>query len=153
MWFWIWFVLVLGTLVGAALLARSLWHRVTGTTRAAGDALGALFYTVGVIYGRNQRVVPLLMVAAIWYVIITTVITVIQFYVERHYAKGAVRTLPPTPLQVARWTVLRTWSRLTGRPPHPSLPPAFAVRTGNGRGHLTRTGRPTSTTPTDGGVA
>lgn len=42
MWFWIWFVLVLGTLVGAALLARSLWHRVTSTTRAAGDALGAL---------------------------------------------------------------------------------------------------------------
>lgn len=125
---------------------------VKGTSVVYVLAYGELFYTVGVIYGRNQRVVPLLMVAAIWYVIITTVITVIQFYVERHYAKGAVRTLPPTPVQVARWTVLRTWSRLTGRPPHPSLPPAFAVRTGNGRGHLTRTGRP-SATRTEGGAA
>lgn len=120
---------------------------VKGTSVVYVLAYGELFYTVGVIYGRNQRVVPLLMVAAIWYVIITTVITVIQFYVERHYAKGAVRTLPPTPLQVARWTVLRTWSRLTGRPAHPSLPPALAVRTGNGRGHLTRTGRPSTSHP------
>lgn len=42
MWFWIWFVLVVGALVGAAFLARSLWRRVRGTTRAAGDAFGAL---------------------------------------------------------------------------------------------------------------
>lgn len=125
---------------------------VKGTSVVYVLAYGELFYTVGVIYGRNQRVVPLLMVAAIWYVIITTVITVIQFYVERHYAKGAVRTLPPTPLQVARWTLLRTWSRATGRPPHPSLPPAFAARTGTGRGHLTRTARP-GTTRTEGGAA
>ena len=42
------------------------------------------------------------MVAAVWYVVLTTVITVIQYYVERYYARGAVRTLPPTPLQRLR---------------------------------------------------
>ena len=65
-------------------------------------ALGELFYTVTVIYGRTQRVLPMLLVAAVWYVVLTTVVTVVQYYVERHYARGAVRTLPPTPLQRLR---------------------------------------------------
>jgi polar amino acid transport system permease protein len=65
-------------------------------------ALGELFYTVSVIYGRTQRVLPMLVVAAVWYVVLTTVVTVVQYYVERYYARGAVRTLPPTPLQRLR---------------------------------------------------
>ncbi|MFE2326818.1 amino acid ABC transporter permease, partial [Streptomyces sp. NPDC059385] len=47
-------------------------------------------------------VVPLLLVATAWYVILTSVISAVQFYVERYYARGALRTLPPTPLQRAR---------------------------------------------------
>ncbi|MGY1692671.1 amino acid ABC transporter permease [Geodermatophilus sp. SYSU D01105] len=65
-------------------------------------ALGELFYTVSVIYGRTQRVLPMLVVAAVWYVVLTTVVTVVQYHVERYYARGAVRTLPPTPLQRLR---------------------------------------------------
>jgi polar amino acid transport system permease protein len=65
-------------------------------------ALGELFYTVSVIYGRTQRVLPMLIVAAVWYVVLTTVVTVVQYYVERYYARGAVRTLPPTPVQRLR---------------------------------------------------
>jgi polar amino acid transport system permease protein len=44
-------------------------------------------------------IVPLLVVATVWYVILTSVISVFQFYVERHHSRGALRTLPPTPLQ------------------------------------------------------
>ncbi len=47
-------------------------------------------------------IVPLLLVATVWYVILTSVISVVQFYVERHYSRGALRTLPPTPLQRLR---------------------------------------------------
>jgi len=47
-------------------------------------------------------VVPLLMVATVWYVILTSVVSVAQFYVERHYSRGALRTVPPTPLQKLR---------------------------------------------------
>ncbi len=65
-------------------------------------AMGELFYQVQVIYGRNGRVVPLLMVATVWYVVLTTVLSVAQYYVERYYARGALRTPPPTPLQRAR---------------------------------------------------
>jgi polar amino acid transport system permease protein len=62
-------------------------------------ALPELFYTVQVIYRRNLAVIPLLMVATVWYLIIMVGLSAIQFYVERHFARGALRTLPPTPVQ------------------------------------------------------
>lgn len=90
-------------------------------------AIGELFYQVQVIYGRTGRVVPLLMVATAWYVLLTTLLSVGQYYVERHYARGAERTPPPTPLQRARTLVRRiTESRLTppsAPSPHPGVRP------------------------------
>ena len=50
----------------------------------------------------NFRTIPLLIVACIWYLIVTSVLTVGQYYVERHDARGAVRELPPTPWQRLR---------------------------------------------------
>jgi len=115
---------------------------VKGTSVVYVLAYGELFYTVGVIYGRNLQVVPLLLVAGIWYLVLTTVLTVAQFYLERHYARGALRTLPPTPLQKARWNVLLAWARVTGRPVHASVPPGFGSR-GAQRGPVTaRAGGP-----------
>ena len=46
--------------------------------------------------------IPLLIVATVWYLIITTVLTSAQYYVERHFARGTARVLPPTPLQRIR---------------------------------------------------
>ncbi len=64
-------------------------------------ALPELFYTIQIIYRRNLEVIPLLMVATIWYVVILSVLSVVQYYVERYYARGALRTLPPDPLRRA----------------------------------------------------
>jgi polar amino acid transport system permease protein len=75
---------------------------VKGTSIVYVLAYSELFYTVQVIYNRTQQVLPLLLVATLWYVVITSVLSVFQYYIERHYAKGAVRTLPLTPLQKAR---------------------------------------------------
>ncbi|WNI20660.1 amino acid ABC transporter permease [Streptomyces sp. ITFR-16] len=47
-------------------------------------------------------IVPLLLVATVWYLILTSAVSVVQFYVERHYSRGALRSLPPTPLQKVR---------------------------------------------------
>lgn len=47
-------------------------------------------------------IVPLLLVATVWYVILTSIISVVQYYVERRFSRGAVRTLPPTPFQRLR---------------------------------------------------
>ncbi len=70
-----------------------------GTSIVSTMAIAELFYQVQVIYGRNGRVVPLLMVATVWYIVLTTLLSIVQYYVERHYAKGAVRTMPLTPWQ------------------------------------------------------
>jgi polar amino acid transport system permease protein len=57
-------------------------------------ALPELFYTVQVIYRRNLEVIPLLMVATVWYLIIMSVLSLIQLNVERYFAKGALRHVP-----------------------------------------------------------
>ncbi|GAB3409581.1 amino acid ABC transporter permease [Schumannella luteola] len=75
-------------------------------------ALPELFYAVQVIYNRNSRVIPLLIVAVVWYTIVVTLLSIGQYYLERHYAKGSVRVLPPTPLQRARHWARIQWARL-----------------------------------------
>ena len=51
------------------------------------------------IYNANYEIIPLLIVASLWYLAITSVLYVGQYYLERHFARGASRELPPTPLQ------------------------------------------------------
>ncbi|WP_410665452.1 amino acid ABC transporter permease [Amycolatopsis sp. lyj-84] len=82
--------------------ANEIIGMVKNTSQVYVMALPELFYQVQVIYSRSGRVIPLLLVATAWYLLLTTLLSVAQFYVERHYAKGALRTVPPTPLQKAR---------------------------------------------------
>src|SRR5436190_9706848 len=65
-----------------------------------------LLYSVQLIYSVNYRTIPLLLVASIWYVIVTTVLSIGQFYLERHFGRGASRDLPATPLQRLRRNLL-----------------------------------------------
>ncbi|SJM57459.1 ABC transporter permease subunit [Gulosibacter sp. 10] len=81
---------------------------VKGTSVVFVVALPELFYTAQVIYNRNQLVIPLLLVTVVWYAIITTLLNIAQYYIERHYARGHERELPPTPLQrIRRWFAAR----------------------------------------------
>ncbi|MFM9370778.1 amino acid ABC transporter permease [Streptomyces sp. Da 82-17] len=73
-----------------------------GTSIVSILAVQDLLYSVQLVYNRTYQVIPLLLVATLWYIAVTTVLTVAQFYVERHYARGAERVLPPTPLQRLR---------------------------------------------------
>lgn len=63
------------------------------------DLFGSV-QTMGSTYPGD--IVPLLIVATVWYLILTSAVSVVQFYVERYFARGATRTLPPTPIQKAR---------------------------------------------------
>jgi polar amino acid transport system permease protein len=65
-------------------------------------AVSDLLYSVQLIYGQNYQQIPLLFVACFWYLLLTTVFSTGQYYVERHYAKGNMRDLPQTPIQRAR---------------------------------------------------
>jgi polar amino acid transport system permease protein len=58
-----------------------------------------LFTRADQIANSNFRYVELLFVASFWYLVMTSVLTVGQFYLERYFARGATRELPPTPLQ------------------------------------------------------
>lgn len=63
------------------------------------DLFGSV-QTMGSTYPGD--IVPLLLVATVWYLILTSAVSVVQFHVERYFARGATRTLPPTPLQKLR---------------------------------------------------
>jgi polar amino acid transport system permease protein len=56
-------------------------------------AVQDLLYSAQLIYNQNFQVIPLLLVATLWYVILTTVLSIGQYYVERHYARGSKRSL------------------------------------------------------------
>ncbi|MDN3711494.1 amino acid ABC transporter permease/ATP-binding protein [Paracoccus cavernae] len=71
-----------------------------GTSMVYVLALPELFYTIQIIYRRNLEVIPLLMVATVWYLVILSVLSVIQYHIERHYARGALRSLPPNAFRV-----------------------------------------------------
>jgi polar amino acid transport system permease protein len=58
-----------------------------------------LFYVQTEISNANFSIVELLIVASIWYLVMTSILTFGQYYLERHFARGASRQLPPTPLQ------------------------------------------------------
>jgi polar amino acid transport system permease protein len=67
-------------------------------------ALSELFYTVQLIYAVNYKTIPLLIVASIWYLFMTSILTIGQHYIERYYGRGRSRevslTLPQRIRQV-----------------------------------------------------
>jgi polar amino acid transport system permease protein len=69
------------------------------TSLAYSIAYTELLYAAQLIYSTNYETIPLLLTAAVWYLAITSVLYVGQFYVERHYARGSSRNLPSTPVQ------------------------------------------------------
>jgi polar amino acid transport system permease protein len=72
------------------------------TSLASTIAVIELFGATNNISANNYEIMPLLIVGSIWYLIVTTVLSTGQFYVERHFARGALRSPPPTPIQRLR---------------------------------------------------
>jgi polar amino acid transport system permease protein len=69
-------------------------------------AFPEILYAVQNIYAVNYQVIPLLFVACFWYLILTTLLSIGQFYIERYYGRGASRHQTATPIQRLRkiWT-------------------------------------------------
>ncbi|MCR4457409.1 MULTISPECIES: amino acid ABC transporter permease [unclassified Pseudescherichia] len=63
-----------------------------GTAMVYVLAMPELFYTIQMIYNRTQEVIPLLMVGAVWYLAITSVLSIIQHLVERALARSERRS-------------------------------------------------------------
>ncbi|MGO1409854.1 MAG: amino acid ABC transporter permease [Microbacterium sp.] len=104
---------------GAAAMGFSRWHTFTrvvlpqamrvilpptgsqviallkGTSLVSVIAMGDLLHAVQVIYNRTYEVVPMLIVAVIWYLVVVTVLTLVQRRVEAHFGRGTTRTAQP----------------------------------------------------------
>ncbi|MEV7723503.1 amino acid ABC transporter permease [Streptomyces sp. NPDC087917] len=83
-----------------------------GTSIVSVLAVHDLLYSVQLVYNQNYQVIPLLLVATVWYIAVTTVLSAGQYHVERYYARGASRSLPPTPSQLLRVRLAALRSRL-----------------------------------------
>jgi polar amino acid transport system permease protein len=60
------------------------------TSLASVIAVGDLFTQVQLIYGGNLQQVPLLVVASIWYLVLTSLLSVAQYFIERRFSRGTV---------------------------------------------------------------
>jgi len=69
--------------MGNELIALLKW-----TSLASVIAVSEVMHESSLIYSRNFQVIPLLLVAAMWYLLVTTVFSVGQRYLERHFGKG-----------------------------------------------------------------
>ena len=82
--------------VTSASVLRGLW--LTPWLTAVVMALGTLLavqdrlYSVQLVHHRTDRVIPLPLVATLWYVIVTSVLGVGRYFVEKHHARGSERT-------------------------------------------------------------
>ncbi len=62
-------------------------------------AVPELLYAVQVVYATNYKTMELLFVACFWYLIVTSILSVGQFYIERYYGRGSSRQQRQTPFQ------------------------------------------------------
>jgi polar amino acid transport system permease protein len=69
------------------------------TSLATIAAVTELFTRQQQIATATYAVLELLIVASIWYLVMTSILTVGQYYVERRFARGSLRGMPPTPFQ------------------------------------------------------
>lgn len=53
-------------------------------------ALPELLYSAQLIYSQNFRTIPLLIVCSIWYLVLTSLLTLVQVRVEKHFGKGSL---------------------------------------------------------------
>jgi polar amino acid transport system permease protein len=60
-----------------------------GTSIVSVIAVQDLLYSTQLVYHQTYQVIPLLMVATVWYTVVTSLLSVGQYYVEKRYARGA----------------------------------------------------------------
>lgn len=65
------------------------------TSLATVVSFGELLNSVQTVYNATYEIIPLLIVAALWYLILTSVLSTLQYLVERRLARGTSRNVQP----------------------------------------------------------
>ncbi|GAA1884398.1 hypothetical protein GCM10009715_33330 [Paeniglutamicibacter psychrophenolicus] len=72
-----------------------------GTSLVSVLAISDLLYSAQIIYSVNYQTIPLLIVACLWYLLMTTVLSFFQGKIERRYGRGFTPRKPRTTKNVA----------------------------------------------------
>ena len=73
---------------------NQLISMIKSTSLVSVIAMSDMLYSVQSIYNRTFEVIPMLMVAVIWYLIITSILNIGQGFIERYYGRGEKGTHP-----------------------------------------------------------
>lgn len=57
-------------------------------------AVQDLLYSAQLVYNENFQIIPLLLVATLWYILLTTLLSAGQYFLERRFARGSNRRPP-----------------------------------------------------------
>jgi polar amino acid transport system permease protein len=79
------------------------------TSLVSALAYAELLYSAQLIYSANFKTIPLLIVASIWYLVMTSVLYVGQYFIERRYGRGFSRAEQATMRE--RWLALGSGRR------------------------------------------
>jgi polar amino acid transport system permease protein len=71
---------------------NQLISMIKATSLVSVIAMADLLYSAQAVYNRTFQVIPLLMVAVLWYLLITSILNVFQSAIERHYGRGDGQT-------------------------------------------------------------
>ena len=69
-----------------------------------------LFRSAESISSAKLNPIETLFTISIWYLVLTSIATIAQYYIERRFARGSSRDLPETPIQRLRRNLF-TWRR------------------------------------------
>jgi polar amino acid transport system permease protein len=72
------------------------------TSLVAFIGLADLLYSAQLIYAQNYKTIPLLIAASIWYLVVTSILSIGQYYLERYFGRGTAREQAPTLIQRLR---------------------------------------------------
>lgn len=101
-------------------MGNELISMLKNTSLLSVIAVMELYTQASVISSSNLKQVELLIVVSAWYLFMTSVLSVPQYYLERRFGRGSARTLPPTPFQRLR-------ALFESRRPGPEPAPATEV--------------------------
>lgn len=71
---------------------NQLISMVKATAMVSVIAMHDLLYTVQAVYNRTFQTIPLLLVACIWYLLVVSILSVIQHHVENYYGRSDIAT-------------------------------------------------------------
>jgi polar amino acid transport system permease protein len=73
---------------------NQLISMIKATSLVSVIAMGDLLYSAQAVYNRTFEVIPLLLVAVLWYLLITSILNVGQSAIERYYGRGERHAMP-----------------------------------------------------------